>query len=53
MGGGQDGAGYHDEDSDEFLPHGFPSMPDAFRQLLSTIHVKPNVSHHLPAVAGR
>jgi putative SOS response-associated peptidase YedK len=34
--------GDHDEDSPEFLSHGFPSMPDAFRQLLSTIHMKPN-----------
>lgn len=38
MDGGQDGEGDHNEDRAEFLSHGFPSMPDAFRQLLSTIH---------------
>jgi hypothetical protein len=42
MGGGQDGEGYHDEGSDEFFPHGFPPMSDAFRHLLSMILVKPN-----------
>ena len=42
MDGGQDDEGDHDEDNVEFLPHGFPSLPDAFQQWLSTIHMQPN-----------